>query len=48
MTMVRGEKIWANLGVVYMKGSILARQYDSVKWFWYSEHWSEIPLGIWK
>ena len=48
MTMVRAEKILANLGVVYMEGNILAWQYDLVKWYWFSEHWSEIPLGIWK
>ena len=31
MTMVRAEKILANLGVVYMEGNILAWQYDLVK-----------------
>ena len=44
MTMVRAEKGLASLGVVYMEGNILARQYDLVKWYWYSEHCSEIPL----
>ena len=42
MTMMREEKRLANLDVVYMKDNILARQYDSVKWYWYSEvkyHW---------
>ena len=31
MTMVRAEKGLASLGVVYMEGNILARQYDLVK-----------------
>ena len=48
MTMLRAEKRLANLELVYMEGNILARQYDSVKWCWFSEHWSEIPSGIWK
>ena len=46
MTMVSADKILANLGVVYMEGDVLARRHDSVKWYWFSEHWSEISLGI--
>ena len=44
MTMVRAEKKLANLGVVYIEGNILVRQYELVIWYWFSEHWSEIPL----
>ena len=31
MTMVRADERSANLGVVYVEGDILARQYDLVK-----------------
>ena len=47
MTMMRAGKILTNLGVVYIEGNILVWQYDSVRGYWFSEHWSEIPLGIW-
>ena len=40
MTMVRADERLANLRVVYMEGDILARWYDFVKWYWFSEHWS--------
>ena len=36
----------ANLGTASMEGDILDRQYDSVKWYWFCEHWSKIPTGI--
>ena len=46
MAMIRADERVANLGVVYLEGDILARRYDSVKRYWFSEHWSEISLGI--
>ena len=46
MTVVGADERLANLGVVYMEGDILARRCGSVKWYWFSEHWSEISLGI--
>ena len=44
--MVRADDRLANLRVAYMGGDILAWWYGSVKWYWFSEHWSEISLGI--
>ena len=44
--MLRADERLANLGAVYMEGDILARQYSSVKWYCFSEHWSKISPGI--
>ena len=44
--MLRGDEWLANLGAVYMKGDILARQYKSVKWYCFSEYESKISPGI--
>ena len=46
MALMRADERLASLGVVYMEGNILASRYDSVKWHWFSENWSEISLGI--
>ena len=46
MALMRADERLASLGVVYMEGNILASRYDSVKWYWFSENWSEISLGI--
>ena len=46
LTMVRADEGLANLGVVYLEGDTLAWRYAAVKWYWLSEHWSEISLGI--
>ena len=46
MALMRADERLASLGVVYMEGNILASRYDSVKWYWFSENWSEISMGI--
>ena len=43
---MRADKGLTNLRVVYMEGDILAWRYDWGKWYWFSEHWNEISLGI--
>ena len=35
-----------NLGAASMEGDILGRQYNSVKWYWFCEHWSKISPGV--
>ena len=44
--MLTADERLANLGAVYMERDILARQYNSVKWFWFSDHWSKTSPGI--
>ena len=43
---MRTNERLANLGAASMEGDILDRQYNSVKWYWFCEHWSKISPGI--
>ena len=36
----------ANLRAASMEGDMLDRQYNSVKWYWFCEHWSKISAGM--
>ena len=43
---MRADERLANLGADSLEDDILDRQYSSVKWYCFYEHWSKIPPGI--
>ena len=41
---VKADERLVNLGAASMEGDILGRQYNSVKWYWFCEHWIKYHL----